>query len=230
MANDEHYQTLLAAISSSDWSKWDQWRKDNPNLAPDLKGADLHSEDLHLADLSAADLRRANLSNAVLAGARLSGTQLTDAILHGADLSHADLRYAQLQRADLTRANLTGADLRFAELRGTNFTNARLSNAAVDPSALRRAINAKLDVTETKGVRWKPARPEELIPSVSLYKRLRDLITAGRSRLSRLAPGLFEHEELVTLGLSQRAKLKDKQPAERDIESKPRGKSDESRK
>jgi len=195
MANDEHLQTLLAAISSGDWSRWNQWRKDNPNLPPELRGADLHNADLRLADLSAADLK-----------------------------------CAQLQCADLTGANLTGADLRFANLRGTNFTNARLTNATVEPSALRLAINPRLDVAEPKGVRWNRVRGGKLLPYAAAYERLRDLIKAGRSRLSKLAPGLFEHEELVTLGLSQREESKNNQPTGRDTQPQPPVKPVENRK
>jgi len=45
MANDEHLKILLAAISSGDFSRWNQWRRDNPNLVPDLKAAELQNMD-----------------------------------------------------------------------------------------------------------------------------------------------------------------------------------------
>ena len=195
MANDEHLQILLAASSSRDWSRWNQWRREHATLAPDLKTADLQNMDLS-----------------------------------GADLSHADLRYAQLQRADLTGANLTGADLRFAELRGTNFTNARLTNAMADPSALRRALNAKIDFTESKGVGWQLRRGGKRVSYPGVSKRLLDLIKACRSWISRLAPGLFEHEELVTLGLSQHGEAKNDQLPGHDTQSQQPVKPDENRK
>lgn len=195
MANDEHLKILLAAISSGDFSRWNQWRRDNPNLVPDLKAAELQNMDLR-----------------------------------GADLSRADLKYAQLQRADLTGANLTGVDLRFAELRGANFTRARLTHATVDPAALKRTVNARIDVTEQKSATWKLTRGQESLPFTEIYQRLRNLITACRCRLSKLAPGLFEHEELVTLGLSQQAELKNKKSTGGDTQSQPTVKPVENRK
>jgi len=195
MANHEHLQILLTAISSGNWSPWSQWRKSNPDIAPDLKAANLQNMDLQ-----------------------------------GVDLNRADLKYAQLQRADLSGANLTGADLRFAELRGTNFTNARLTHATVDPSALRRALNAKLDATEQKKVAWRPSGGGKAVPSTAVLVRLRELIQALRSRLSRLAPGLFEHEELVTLELSQREVSQKNQNTRDDMQSRSPGKPVDNRK
>ena len=170
MANDEHLQILLTAISSGDWSPWQRWREANPGLAPDLKSANLQSMDLR-----------------------------------GADLAHADLKYARLQRADLSGADLSSADLRFTELRGANFANARLSGAMVDPAALRFAINAKMDFKQAKSSAWIPHRSRERkIRRTGILERLGGLFQSCRSRLSKLAPGLFEHEEVVTLGLSKR--------------------------
>jgi len=80
----------------------------------------------------------------------------------------------------------------------------------VDPAALKRTVNARIDAAEQKGATWKLTRGGESLPFTEIYQRLRNLITACRCRLSKLAPGLFEHEELVTLGLSQQAELKNK--------------------
>ena len=188
MAKDEHLRILLAATSSGDWSSWNQWRKTNPDVVPDLKAADFQYKDLR-----------------------------------GADLRHADLKYAQLQCADLTGADLTGADLRFAELRGTNFTKARLTHATVDPASLKRAVNARIEVTEPKGAVWKRTRSGGSVNFAGVYQRLRNQIAACRCRLAKLAPGLFEHEELVTLGLSQREDVKKDRPADQTPGKSERG-------
>jgi len=94
MANEEHVAILKKGVAA-----WNEWRRENPDIRPNLSGANLRRAHLYGADLSGADLSRADLSEAGLSGADLSG----------ADLSRADLSEAPLVSADLTGANLTGS-------------------------------------------------------------------------------------------------------------------------
>ena len=71
MANEEHLDILKQGVKA-----WNQWRKENPSVRPDLRGA---------------NLSEANLIGAKLSGAGLSGANLSWANLSGADLSHAIL-------------------------------------------------------------------------------------------------------------------------------------------
>ncbi len=202
MANGEHVQMLLAATVSKDCLTWNQWRSDNPNLVPDLRGADLRNANLRCVDLSAADLRKADLSNAVLAAAKLGGTKLEDANLSGADLTGADLKCAHLMRADMTGADLNGADLRYADLRGTNFLDATLFDALVDPGALRRALNPSPGGPDRKRRgRKATVRPDKTVTLIR-DNPLPGWVAAAARRLSKLGPALVKHEELTTLGLS----------------------------
>jgi hypothetical protein len=50
MANPEHVQLVQRV---KDWNKW---RKDNPDINPNLRGADLSKADLQMAELHDADL------------------------------------------------------------------------------------------------------------------------------------------------------------------------------
>jgi uncharacterized protein YjbI with pentapeptide repeats len=86
MANEEHVKLLKQGVEA-----WNKWRKENPNIRPDLS--------------------RAGLSRADLRGADLSGADLSHAVLSGAVLSHADLRRAVLSGAVLRRAVFIGAVL-----------------------------------------------------------------------------------------------------------------------
>jgi uncharacterized protein YjbI with pentapeptide repeats len=79
MANDEH-----VAILKQDVAAWNAWRTANPDILPDLEGADLSETDLSWAKLMWGDLRNANLS-----GANLEGVYLHRAKLSGANLSGA---------------------------------------------------------------------------------------------------------------------------------------------
>ena len=132
---------------------WNKWRKDNPDIKPNLRAADLSGADLREANLTMVDFIGANLSGADLYGANvmdawfaeanLSGADLREATLVGAnfraaDLSGADLREANLIEANLREANLTDAnlsgrtDLRLVNLSGANLSGANLSGAYLE--------------------------------------------------------------------------------------------------
>ena len=52
---------------------WNQWRKDDPGIIPNLRGANLIGEKLIGANLTYADLADADLSGANLTGRPSSG-------------------------------------------------------------------------------------------------------------------------------------------------------------
>jgi len=136
---------------------WNQWRRTNPAVRPDLSGADLSEMDLRGinlgdADLSEvelfqADLSGANLKMAVLRGADLSGADLGGAALYKADLSEAGLIEADLSGANLDSAVLRGADLRGAVLRGADLAEADLRKADLNMANLTEANLVGADVT-----------------------------------------------------------------------------------
>lgn len=106
MANEEHAAKLKEGVTA-----WNQWRIDNPDMEPDLSGANLSKADLYganliEANLSGSDLNGANLSEAIIFKADLSGANLS-----GADLSGANLNLANLINAVFRKATLTGASL-----------------------------------------------------------------------------------------------------------------------
>jgi hypothetical protein len=172
MANEEHLAILKRGVGV-----WNQWRRENPLIRPDLIKADLYRADLsrahlsganlrdadlrgtnlreaHLigADLSGADLREANLSEAGLSkahliGANLRGADLSVANLIEADLSKAYLSVANLSEADLSKAHLMGANLRGADLRG-----AHLSGANVEGAIVGWSVFGDVDVSVVKGL------------------------------------------------------------------------------
>jgi hypothetical protein len=146
MANDEHVTMLKKGADA-----WNKWRCENPDIRPDLTGADLtevgrsfssllgadlHGAHLTKADLSEANLKRANLNEADLRLADLSGAHLHDASLFKANLREALLSGAKLIAADLFMADLSGADLKranlsIARLVHTDLTGADLTGCCV---------------------------------------------------------------------------------------------------
>ena len=111
---------------------WNAWRRENPNIRPDLSNADLSG-----ADLSGANLARANLREAILFKANLGRADPVEANLRDhADLSGADLARANLREAFLFKANLTGADLSGADLSGADLSLAPLVSADLTGAVL----------------------------------------------------------------------------------------------
>jgi uncharacterized protein YjbI with pentapeptide repeats len=143
MANDEHVALLKQGVAA-----WNAWRDENPDIRPNLQGANLSEANLNRANLMEADLSEANLTKADLSGANLFGADLFGANLSGADLSGADLSgQANLLGADLSGANvqsaqldsaaLCGVDLRNADLRRANLFGADLQGADLRQANLR---------------------------------------------------------------------------------------------
>jgi uncharacterized protein YjbI with pentapeptide repeats len=86
MANEEQLALLKADVSG-----WNTWRGENPEIRPDLTGADLRSTNLTRADLRLAGLCGVNLTGADLRSANFTGADLTDAVLYETALGSTDL-------------------------------------------------------------------------------------------------------------------------------------------
>ncbi|HLQ28468.1 MAG TPA: pentapeptide repeat-containing protein [Ktedonobacteraceae bacterium] len=99
---DQHYLGLLKQGVNA----WNIWRKDHPEIRPNLSDANLVRANLNWADLTGADLSRVSLN--------------------GANLNWADLTGADLSWADLSRAYLSGAELSGATVGATTFGNVDL--------------------------------------------------------------------------------------------------------
>lgn len=138
--NSEHLARLRNGGSG-----WNDWRRANPDVHPDLREADLSGADLAGTNLDTADLIDANLSGANLYGAnlvganlyraRLDGATLVEAMLDSANLNGASLREAILDLAQFQRAYMAGADLRRASLRNAILVDADLGKSPYHPEA-----------------------------------------------------------------------------------------------
>lgn len=164
MANLEHLAVLNRGVKA-----WNEWRKENPIIRPDLTNAGLNEAVLNVADLSHADLRQAmlhkahlvdanlscsDLSNAFMRRADLHRVNLSDAILNHANLVNTTLQYAILCRAKLVRADLMGADLYKADLTNADLEHAILKYARLVETKLQ---NANLTGSAIYGVSvWQP--------------------------------------------------------------------------
>ena len=137
-------------------SAWNEWKRQNPGIRPELRNSDLTGADLTGVDLSEANLSGACLDNVNLTSANLWRLYVSGASFQSADLSRAHmawsylayvnfdqaiLRSTMLKEANLTgsnfrEANLEGSDLSATYLLGTNLTNANMSNVILEHASL----------------------------------------------------------------------------------------------
>ena len=68
MANRTHVALLKQEVEA-----WNQWRRENPKIRPNLSRVDLIRASLRGADLRRTDLGEADLSHADLSGAQMLG-------------------------------------------------------------------------------------------------------------------------------------------------------------
>ena len=155
MGNPEHLKILKQGVDS-----WNRWRKENPNIQPDLSRENLQGNCFDGANLDGTNFKSANLSGSSIFRAHLEGTDLSQtdlqrasvnysyacgAFIIQANLQHADffgtaLRKANMNRVDLTGANLLETDLNGAQLTGTVFNHARVGNTGFSNVDLSKTI------------------------------------------------------------------------------------------
>ena len=136
MANDEHVALLKQGVAA-----WNAWRDENPDIRPDLSGANLRDLRANLSGrtsagrtsarrTSAGEPQRGEPQRGEPSGADLSGANLSGANLIGANLSGANL-IGEPQRGEPQRANLSGANLQAAILVDTDLTGADLTGCRI---------------------------------------------------------------------------------------------------
>ncbi|RJP35032.1 MAG: pentapeptide repeat-containing protein [Candidatus Omnitrophota bacterium] len=138
MANPEHSAKLIEGVES-----WNAWRKENPDVRPDLSGMYLSKMHLNHADFHDADLREVNLCEAVLRDTDFSGADL-----RGADVSDANLSDANLSHANFTEINLSNADLFRVNLRETDLSRSYLCQASFVEAHLNRVNLGRANLSE----------------------------------------------------------------------------------
>lgn len=157
MANPEHVAILKQGVEV-----WNEWRKENPDVTPELcdanlagaamAGVDLRRSNLQCANLNGAHLGEAHFFMANLSKAKLNGADLGEANLGAADLVRADLSAAKLWMAVLAGADLSGACLCKANLQWANLDGATVSGADFTESTMWGTHVADLDLSEAVGL------------------------------------------------------------------------------
>src|SRR6267154_5242074 len=109
MANEEHVRILKQGTHA-----WNEWRHKNPEIRPDLAGADICKASIpvtYLADtdLTRAEFREANLKYSIFKRAKMSFANFHEAYLHGAELNSVMAQGTRFSSATLSRADFSEA-------------------------------------------------------------------------------------------------------------------------
>ncbi|MDF5733930.1 MAG: pentapeptide repeat-containing protein [Rhizonema sp. PD38] len=201
MANKEHLAILKQGVEV-----WNEWRKKNRTIIPDLtevnfNGMSFRKVDFSRAILTKANLcktylREANLNQAILIEANLTEVNLTAAKLRSADLSRSILHCSNLDRANLSGANITEANLYKANLyranfKGVNLSKANLYKANLTQAQLLATNCTKATFTEACLQDWNINSATRLDEVVCDYVYLRFKKQERRPPSGSFAPGEF---------------------------------------
>jgi hypothetical protein len=122
MANPEYVKRLTQSVDA-----WNDWRKRNPEVRPNLSESNLSSADLSGADLSRADLSGADLSEADLIRANFHTARLGYTTFAGVDLCAVEELDAVIHEGPSTvnvnTVKLPEGKTRMLFLRGTGFSD-----------------------------------------------------------------------------------------------------------
>lgn len=137
MADEQHLN-----IFKQGSEVWNQWRKENPDIQPDLSNLNLYK----------ADIRSVNLSKANISCANLSGAAITKSDLSEADLSGTNLWAAEFRDTNISRADLSNAKLTEALFENVNLSESVLTSADIDEAKFFCAIISKANLSGVKAV------------------------------------------------------------------------------
>jgi uncharacterized protein YjbI with pentapeptide repeats len=116
--------TAIELLQAGKVQEFNQFRADNPDFIPDLRGIDLY---LNKRTVKYAKLKGINFKDALLQGSNLQGAKLQGALLQGANLQDANLYRTNLCMVNLQGANLQGVNLNRALLQGARFDKSQIA-------------------------------------------------------------------------------------------------------
>ncbi len=134
MANLEHLAILKQGVEV-----WNEWRRNNRNIMPDLSNGDMSEKNLIGIDLQRAFLDESDFSGSNLTSADLTQAILPESIFIKANLSNANFLCALLNDAYLAKAKLIGTNLVGANLISADLSHTILREADLGETNLYRA-------------------------------------------------------------------------------------------
>jgi hypothetical protein len=165
MANQEHLDILRQGVDI-----WNLWRKNHPDIQPDLRDANLYKANLAGVDFNNTNLKRANFNKVILTRATLIKASLNFANLSDGNLKAATFRKADLSDATLHRADLSDADLSEARLLFADLSDAILYNVDFRGASTLKTVFGNLDLRQVIGLDAVKHRGPSIIGIDTIYR------------------------------------------------------------
>ena len=142
MANKRHLEILREGHLS-----WHKWRKRNPYILPNLRGADCHGLLFNNFNFSYTDFQ-----SSCLLGANLSNSRFSGCDFRSANLVDTNFRSSDLRDTGFIRANLSNADLSNCRLHRAVFRDARLNGSIFIKAQLYETVFVRCDLSSCIGL------------------------------------------------------------------------------
>lgn len=150
--NKEHLKMILEASDRNNVKEWNDWRRKNPHVEPDLRHARLDECRLEFINLDNAKLTGASFMGAHLLKASFNGARMTNCSFefvgaYGADFKNTKCNNANFERADLRKTDFTSATLQNTQFRNTDLEEAKMSGVNLKGADMRHAILKSVDLS-----------------------------------------------------------------------------------
>lgn len=179
MANKKHLAILEQGLLA-----WNKWRQEEPDVLPDLSGADLCGEDYSTRSTASGtvgiNFDKTNLSRSKLRDVFFSEASMMFTDFRGADLCGAQICSCNLIGADLSAASCGGTYFGFCLLRGsklrhtwfesTNLTDAKLDGADFDGAILEGTIFGDNDLSHARNLDLARHNAPSMVGIATIYR------------------------------------------------------------
>lgn len=152
--NKTQLKMILEASDRDDVTLWNDWRKKNPEVQPDLRHAcfdecRLYGINLNNAILIGASFDGAHLLKATFNNARLNKSSFKFVAAYGAEFKNAKCNKVAFERADLRGADFTSANLKNTEFRNADLEEAKMHGANLKGATMENAILISADLSSS---------------------------------------------------------------------------------
>ena len=132
---------------------WNAWRKENPEVIPDLSNHNFVYAEDEVPHLNGVDLSHANLKGAYIQGNDRDWPDEYAPFFENSNLEFADLSESYMFRTNFNNANLRNANLANARIQSTGFNGTDLSFADFSGAEIKSTsfANARLESTDFEG-------------------------------------------------------------------------------
>jgi uncharacterized protein YjbI with pentapeptide repeats len=157
--------------------RWNEWRRANPTIIPDLSGFGFSYTHNECPDLNGVDLSGAILRDAGIYGPDRDWPGETAPTFENSNLRNADMRGISMFRTFFTNANLRGANLADADITSVGFQGADLTGTSFTRAKLDRVGFSGAIVVDTN---FEGATLHEVeIPDFGTWRPITDSKTVG---------------------------------------------------